>query len=177
MGYPSKAVANAFLDIAREHGATVTPLKLQKLVYIAHGWSLGLTAKPLVSDEHPEAWQYGPVFPNLYHEFKEFGKGPVTKRATEFDLSGPGISFDLVEPKIPADDSYTWALLRRVWDQYGKFGGIGLSELTHQSGTPWAQVWNQSHGIKNADIPDNLIMEHYKMLRDKSVAKRDHAVS
>ena len=177
MGYPSKAVANAFLDIAREHGATLTPLKLQKLVYIAHGWSLGLTNSPLVADEHPEAWQYGPVFPGLYHEFKEFGKGPISKKATELNFGGPGLAFDVVEPEVLHDDKLTWSLLRRVWDQYGKFGGIGLSELTHKAGTPWEQIWSQSRGIKNADIPDSLIQEHYKQLRDKNVAKRSEGLA
>ena len=173
MGYPAKAVANAFLEIAREHGATLTPLKLQKLVYISHGWSLGLTGTPLVIDEHPEAWQYGPVFPSLYHEFKEFGKGQIAKKASELDFNGPGFSFQVVEPEIPEDDTLTWSLLKRVWDAYGKFGGIGLSELTHQAGTPWAQIRNGSGGIKNADIPDDLIAAHYRELRDRNLAKRE----
>ena len=161
MGYPVKAIANAMLHIAAEHGAPVTPLKLQKLVYIAHGWNLGLTNQPLVDDELPEAWQYGPVFPSLYQEFKDFGKAPITRPASSFEF-GNGSGFSLVEPKISEDDYNTWNLLRKIWDVYGKFGGVGLSDLTHREGTPWQQVYNESGGIKNADIPNAVISAHYQ---------------
>ena len=36
------------------------PTKLNKLVYISHGWLLGKHQKPLVSEE-AEVWEYGPV--------------------------------------------------------------------------------------------------------------------
>ena len=39
MGYSAKAVANYFLSkYGRKKG--ITPLKIQKLVYIAHGWHM-----------------------------------------------------------------------------------------------------------------------------------------
>lgn len=174
MGHSAKAIANAMLDVAREHGASVTPLKLQKLVYIAHGWSLGLTGEPLVVDQLPEAWQYGPVFPSLYHEFKEFGRGSIANKATDFNI-GRGLSFDLIEPVVPEDDTYTWSLLRKVWDQYGKYGGVALSELTHRSGTPWDQTWSKSGGVKNAVIPEEVVKQHYEDLRKRSAAKREGA--
>lgn len=171
MGHSAKAVANALLQIAWDHQAQVTPLQLQKLAYIAHGWTLGLTDEPLVTDELAEAWQYGPVFPTLYHEFKEYGKGPISKKATDLNIVGPDFQFQVIEPAVPDDDTATWALLRRVWDQYGKYGGIALSDLTHRAGTPWAQVWNNSKGIKNADIDNEIIKAHYKELRERNVQK------
>ncbi len=64
MGYSAQAVANCFLDLANKENKEITPLKIQKLVYIAHGWFLAVTDKPLVDDEFVEAWQYGPVFPH-----------------------------------------------------------------------------------------------------------------
>jgi len=44
-------------------------MKLQKLVYYAHGWHLALNNEPLI-DEQVECWQYGPVISSLFHEFK-----------------------------------------------------------------------------------------------------------
>lgn len=36
MSYSAKAIANAFIDIAYNHGFYFTNLKLQKLVFFAH---------------------------------------------------------------------------------------------------------------------------------------------
>lgn len=163
MGYPVKAVANAILQIASEHGASITPLKLQKLTYISHGWNLGLNGDPLISDELPEAWPYGPVFPSLYHEFKHYGKGGISDRAREivWDDFGPPST---VEPSVPSDDLFTWKLLRKVWDEYGKYGGGALSDLTHRKNTPWEITRSSSGGVKNVDIPNDVIRQHYEAI-------------
>ncbi|MCB0375635.1 MAG: DUF4065 domain-containing protein, partial [Sinomicrobium sp.] len=73
--YNPVIVANYFLS---KYGVDyhITPMKLVKLVYIAHGWHLGITDNALI-DENPEAWKYGPVIPRIYHEFKKFGKNPI----------------------------------------------------------------------------------------------------
>ena len=36
----AKAVANYFLEKAEQEGKPITPLQIQKLVYIAYGWYL-----------------------------------------------------------------------------------------------------------------------------------------
>ena len=69
--YSAIAVANCFLDIADAQSRPITPLKIQKLVYIAHGWHLAIYEEPLIV-ELVEAWKWGPVIPLLYHEFKNF---------------------------------------------------------------------------------------------------------
>src|SRR5258708_10309168 len=58
--YPAEAVANYFLEKSWEEGKSVDPLKIQKLVYFANGWHLGLYGSPLI-DEEVRAWTYGPV--------------------------------------------------------------------------------------------------------------------
>ncbi len=172
MGYPVKAVANALIKIAEEHGARVSPLKLQKLVYITHGWNLGLAGEPLVEDELPEAWEYGPVFPSLYHEFKDLGSQGIARQATELQLRGG--KFEHSKPKIAKDDKFSWDLLRRVWDQYGKYGAMALSDLTHREGTPWDITRKQS-SYRNADISNELIKQHYQELRAKRNVKHAKA--
>ena len=98
----SKAVANYFLDIAERDGKTLNPMKLQKLVYIAHGWHLAIRRRPLIR-ESVEAWKYGPVIADLYHEFKKFGNMPITERATEIKSSRTtrGVSLSASESKNP----------------------------------------------------------------------------
>jgi uncharacterized phage-associated protein len=165
MAYPVKAVANAILEIAEKHNSELTPLKLQKLVYISHGWHLAIKDTVLVEDEYAEAWQYGPVFPSIYHEFKGAGKGSIQKRASEIELTdGPNFHIDVIEPTIPVTDEFTWSLLNKVWDSYGKYSGLTLSDVTHRKGTPWQTTWEGSGHRKNADISNDIIKTHYKHL-------------
>jgi len=70
------AVANYFIKKGIDTKKSVSPMKLQKLVYFAHGWRLALYNSPLI-DEAIQAWQYGPVIPGIYHEFKHYGNRDI----------------------------------------------------------------------------------------------------
>jgi uncharacterized phage-associated protein len=136
----------------------ITPMKLVKLVYISHGWYIGITGNPLI-DENPEAWKYGPVIPRIYHHFKPFGRSPIKIKAFPSDPD-----------KILPEEIKSF--LRKIWDTYGGLSGIELSSLTHQTGTPWFQVWQgylqrqasnkTNFGVVSGQIPGNLIKDYYK---------------
>src|ERR1700722_8483585 len=88
MPYPATVIANEFIALASKAGSALSPLKLQKLVYFAHGWCLALTGRPLISDR-VQAWQYGPVIPSIYHEFKYVGNGSISSPASNLvNVSG-----------------------------------------------------------------------------------------
>jgi len=62
---PSSVDAGGYLvQLAHESGKTLTPMELLEIAYIARGWKLGTTGEPLTED-HAEAWQYGPVHRSL----------------------------------------------------------------------------------------------------------------
>lgn len=153
--YDSIAVANYFIQKSLNTGQEVTPMKLLKLVYIAHGWRLGLFGEPLIN-EAVEAWTYGPVIPDLYKALKEHGRERVTKLASKSSFKG--FQFISTTPTIPDDDAHTHKLLESVWNAYGDKGGLYLSAITHKPGTPWSRT--QRNGI----IPQDMIKEHYQLL-------------
>lgn len=165
MGYSAKAIANFFIEHYGKKG--ISPLKLQKLVYLAHGWHLGLRDEELVNDEFAEAWQYGPVFPSIYHEFKHLGSAHVKKKATELDEN-----FEFSTPSVDEDDSRTIALLNRVWDVYGKHSGLQLSRITHAGGSPWDVAFKKDGARRNAHISDEEIRKYYKRLAEKNERSR-----
>jgi uncharacterized phage-associated protein len=129
------AAANYFLSKAAEEGVPIDPLKLQKLVYFAHGWHLAVTGEPLI-DEHVEAWPYGPVIPSLYHRFKSYGADPITDLVYVRGPTGE------LYPPLPTDTD-TLNVLNKVWQQYGRYSAVQLSNLSHATGSPWEQTWNQ----------------------------------
>ena len=161
VGCSAKAVANYFLSKYGKHG--ITPLKMQKLVYVAHGWHLAFHDEPLVDDEYAEAWEYGPVFSSLYHEFKHRGRLPIVEPATDLDSD-----LNEMAPKIPKSDKQTRRLLDKVWDVYGERSGLELSRMTHRRDSPWATTRERSGGRKNANIRDEDIMAYYKTLREQN---------
>ena len=55
-------------------GDLMTNLRLQKLLYFAQGWHLARFGRPLF-DASIEAWPYGPVVPEVYRAYKEYGAG------------------------------------------------------------------------------------------------------
>lgn len=163
MTYSAKSIANFFLEHAKEAGQSISPMKLQKLVYYANGWYAGYTGKPLI-DETVEAWQYGPVIESIYHEFKRFGSGPITERATEMDWD----SLDEQEIPAPTDESIR-KFLASIWSSYGKYTAVALSEMTHAPDSPWAKTWT---GVRGKDIPFDLIKSHFREAVEIAKQKR-----
>lgn len=166
MPHPSKAIANWFLS----RGVPLTPMKLQKLVYFAHGWHLAIKEQRLI-DEAIEAWRWGPVVPSLYHEFKRFGSGNIQTLATSgWRLEGTEPAWNV--PEVPEEDVPTLGLLKEVWDVYGHYSGVQLSAMTHLPDSPWTKVWNdRGQFVKGTDIPDDLIKAYFKHL----AAREAHA--
>lgn len=122
----------------------MTNMQLQKLVYIAHGYSLALMDGPLIRN-NVHAFQYGPVYPKLYKKLSKYGSGFVTETVKAEDRIDPtGKAFGLIEA---------------IWNIYGQMSGSKLSTLTHMDGTPWSQVWEK---CQFAPIPDEIIREHYQ---------------
>lgn len=114
--------------------ASLTPLKLQKLLYLAQGWSYVWDGKPLFSDEF-EAWQYGPVNNEIYYHFKKYGSDEIP------DYEG----IDYI------DDDDARETLEAVWDRYGPYSAFELVELTHRQ-LPWKKAYEQGTFIRNEDI-------------------------
>lgn len=145
--HDSRTVANRFLEIARTSGDTLTPMQVLKLVYIAHGWMLGLYGRALIKDQ-VQAWQYGPVIPTLYNSMKDFRSAPVTGM-----LNAP--SGDVL-------DANEQDLVGQVYSIYGKRSGPALSRLTHAQGTPWHMTYVP--GEFGVVIPTDIIEDHYQQL-------------
>ena len=146
----ARVVANRLLELAADKGTSLTPMQVLKLVYIAHGWSLGLTGRPLI-DDTVEAWQYGPVIPTLYSAVKQYGSGAVAGRLP----LGFGARADDLSP---AENE----LVRQVFDIYGNMSGLALSRITHAPGTPWSQTY--APGKFGTPISRDLIQDHYERL-------------
>jgi uncharacterized phage-associated protein len=147
------SIANIFIDKALREKQPIDPLKLQKLIYIAHGWSLAFTGRPLIKESF-EAWKYGPVVPELYQRFKEYRSKYITQ-----PTEAPEETIDPV-----ASD-----LINQVWDKYKDQSAVYLSSLTHEPGSAWSLSYDNS-AWSSSYIPDSLIREEFLARLRKSEA-------
>lgn len=60
-----------------ELNKAITNLQLQKILYYIQGEYLAVYKEPLF-DNDMEAWDYGPVIPDVYYEYKRFVSEPIT---------------------------------------------------------------------------------------------------
>lgn len=103
--------------------AVLSNLSLNKLVYFAQVESLRSLGRPLFEDR-VEAWEYGPVEPAVYHAFKRYGSGRVTKP------SGP-----------VTNDEEADVVVDRTFGKYGRMTAFDLVALSHGEGGAWKATY------------------------------------
>ncbi len=124
-------VARYFLAKADpEIGDIISNLKLQKLCYYAQGFHLALRGQPFFP-EPIEAWQHGPVVPELYHAYKQYGGGAIPV-PTDVDSS----CFDQEQRE----------LLDEVYSVYGQYSAWKLRNMTHEE-PPWRDAQANGAGV------------------------------
>lgn len=128
--------------------------KLNKLVYIVHGWHLGYLNSPLVSDA-VEVWKYGPAFSELYYwtKFKVKENPEDNEAITEQDFF-----VDIINSRIAKNNSESCQLIEHVCDIYFAESATALVNRTHIKGTPWWLAQMSGFGV----IPNELIQEYYE---------------
>lgn len=154
MAHDARAVANKLLEICEQKGISITLMQLIKLVHLSNGWWMTYSnGEPLVIAE-AQAWQYGPVYPQVYRSFKKFGSGKISEKA--INKSTGDIYFaDFSESEV--------SLMESVVDAYGKLHAFQLSDMMHQPGTPWHDVFTTQGPY--APIPHKRVYEHFNDLR------------
>ncbi|MBX2834978.1 MAG: DUF4065 domain-containing protein [Micavibrio sp.] len=148
MAQDAIAVANYFVQKGMDESIPISPMKVQKLVYIAHGWHLALLDEPLIEDK-VGAWPFGPVIGSIYKAFSTYAKNYIQTLAQS---NGQDISLNNVSTE-------TTNLLDEVWDGYKKFSATKLSNMTHENNSPWDLTYVE--GRSNI-IEDNLIKSYYQ---------------
>lgn len=156
MAYSVFAVANAFIELSLRENIPITNMKLQKLVYIAQGFSFALLNKPLFTNEI-RALKWGPVIMALYDAVKHFGNRPINEKIATLDPAD--------EIEIDSKQSEESVLINFVWQKYKRYSAAQLSSITHQEGTPWSLIWKDS---EYAVIPNDLIESHYREILKKA---------
>ncbi len=162
----SVAVANWFIEnrkqvFLKQH--PLTNLRLQKLVYFAHAWHAGFLKERLIIDPI-EAWKYGPVFPKLYGQLKDFEERPVSKPIPIVDAEAVFAGRGWDSPRIvhiyqPPADSDAEDVLRQVADIYGNMSAGELVGQSHAKDRPWRRAIESFGFIAEEYLPSGIPIE------------------
>lgn len=153
MAYPASVIALAFVEKGIEEGQFVTQMKLQKMVYFAHGYHLAKYGEPLIIEQF-EAWKFGPVVQDIYQTYKLYGSDPIMDT---YFLPKPPRNYRYKPLSDSAVDSieYTWKVTKLL-------SANQLSQWSHLDGSPWARVYDPTKS--STTIPDESIREFFQNL-------------
>jgi len=164
--YEPIAIANAFISkmddykidrLPTDHPRTLNHMKLQKMVYMAHGWSLA-TKGISISNERPQMWKYGPVFKSLYDILAVYGMANIYQPIQHSPYHIPD---DQVECR------HEWnRLINFIWHRYSHLSGECLSELCHSETSAWWKLANLNNFRvkRDMEIPDKDVLDEFNGL-------------
>ena len=128
----------------------ISHLKLQKLLFYAQGIYLAWNDGVPLFHENIHAWQHGPVVPEVYNEYKKYGKNFIPYEQNS--------EIEAIINKIE-DDKKAYEALCATYDNFAIYTAWQLRNMTHENGTPWLETITKQG--ENAVINNELIKDYF----------------
>ena len=143
VGLDSVLVAKALQWMACTHEVSLNGSQIQTILYNAYGVWLATKGERLF-EEHPQVWQYGPVFPRAYkHLKKNVGDGKV--------------EYDMLRNECPE----RFEFIRRCFQRFAWTSAGVLCAPHTADGSPWKQTKDQNPDKLGTRIEDELIRQWF----------------
>ncbi len=146
--YDCIEVAWQTLKEARKFGFSLSNQRLQKIVYISHGYFLALYNNPLLSD-NVDVYKYGPCFPKIHQLFSEYG-------GDEIPVS------DSIETDLRFDTNANY-VINSVLKLYGNLDCNKLVALTTGDLSPSKKYLKEQSGVSIL-MENDVIKNHYRKI-------------
>jgi uncharacterized phage-associated protein len=128
----------------KEH-ADINLTKIMKLTYLLYGIHLSMRGERLFN-EHPQAWPFGPVFPNIR----------IQLLRSDYNA----ISLDSFEFKDISEDEDIIRFVDILYGIFGKCTQDDLIQWTTGIETPWYRVKSTWWRKWGKEIPDSYIEQY-----------------
>ena len=169
--YKAIDIARYVIYYCHQNSYSISNLKLQKLLYFIQAYFLLEKDEECFTD-NIEAWDFGPVIPNVYHKYKMYGSTniPNQKIYEELDIDTKTGKVDFIKKEINYN-IICYADKRLINSLLNKFADCSSTYLTQVSISqkPWisAYVKNEckiisTESIKNYFKNNNDIDEDYQ---------------
>ena len=157
-------------------GLSISPLKLQKLLYYIQSWFMVFYGRGnTLFRETPQAWVNGPVYPSIYHIYKDKAANMCDHLDSSVFYDGDaieGLTILTYSLGLDADQIET---LESVIMMYGRQSQNQLIWLTH-SEQPWASARNGLAPFEKSEREISLdLMYSYYLERHNRNRQRHEA--
>lgn len=159
MSYKVLDVCRHIINYSNEKGYGISNLKLQKILYFVQAYFLIDKKKQHPCfDEKIEAWDFGPVVPVAYHEYKAYGSGNIPT-IKSYMLINKNNFWD--SKRVEFNDNIIKdedkKLIDSVVDNFHEYSATDLVSLTHEQ-TPWINAYKR---YENNEITTKAIKEYF----------------
>ena len=125
--YRALRVARYIIERCHSQDRTISNLKLQKILYFVQAECLVTRNQPCFAEEI-EAWDFGPVVPEVYQQYKIFGSANI-----------PVIGKTINPVIVSGNDR---ELINGIVDECAQYSASALVDITHHQ-TPWIEAYNR----------------------------------
>lgn len=136
--YRARSIARYIIERCNSQNKTISNLKLQKILYFIQAEFLVNANQPCFP-EQIEAWDFGPVVPEVYHEYKIYGSANIPY-------------FRRLESPI-AISTQDREMIDDMVDECNKYSASALVEITHHQ-SPWMEAYKP--GCNNVITNDSI---------------------
>ena len=156
-------------------GLTVSPLKLQKILYYEQAWHMvGFGRQNQLFDTAPQAWVNGPVYPEVYRIYKDMVPGMCDHLKMEHFVNEgePPVAKEKALLEKMGLEKEEIELSERVIILYGSRTQNQLILLTH-SEKPWSEKREglMPYDYSSTEISLDTMYAYYKQRYDRNRGK------
>lgn len=138
--YSALDVARYIIWYCKEEGYSISNLKLQKLLYFVQAQFLVTVGVPAFEEEI-QAWDFGPVVPEVYQYFKLWGSSEI-----------PRITIRGAYSRILERDQ---EIMDEILEECAPYSANALVDITHHQ-RPWCEAYKKycNNIIEKKDIKE-----------------------
>lgn len=148
----------SFIELAK---GDITSKAIQKLIYYTQGFSYPLLGQ-FIFNQMPRAWASGPVYGQLWREYK-------------YDLDEL-LECDEQEPYSSPFTAKEDELILAIHQSFGCYSGDTLATMTHHE-TPWLAARTRAHAAPGERCEEQINPEDMKAFFSDMAAKHNNDVA
>lgn len=152
-------VCRYIINYCNDKEYSVSNLKLQKILYFVQAlFATKTVSKQPCFEEKIEAWNFGPVVPTAYHEYKQYGSADIPRISffyeydinEKFHMKKVNYEDDVI---LPEDK----LLINKMVDKLSDYSTASLVSITHNQ-APWKNAYEPG---RNNIITVDAIRRYY----------------